>query len=59
MPFADVSNWDFTQHWPAQRSAADARVAATVVGAIDKQAAHPHFAHLGKGDFLGAVGHCS
>jgi hypothetical protein len=41
-------------------NAADAnerRVAAAVVGAIDQQAAHAHVAHLGEGDFLGAVCH--
>jgi hypothetical protein len=40
------------------RIAADRnRVAAAVVGAIDQQAAHAHFAHLAKRDLLRAVVH--
>ena len=37
------------------------RVAAAVVGAKDKQPTHAHVAHLGEGDFLGAIssGHVS
>jgi len=35
------------------------RVAAAEVGAVDQDTADTHVAHLGKGDFLRAVGHCS